>query len=47
LEQDFAAKNLFQDSRERASRKVSLFTLIALAARWRRIHFLDALAEPN
>jgi hypothetical protein len=47
LEQDFAAKNLFQDSRERASRKVSLFTLVASAARWRFIHFLDGLAGPN
>jgi len=47
LEQNFAAKNLSQDSRERASRKVSLFALVASAARWRLIHFLYASAGPN
>jgi hypothetical protein len=33
-------------AKERAA-KVLLFTLVALAARWRRIHFLDGLAGPN
>jgi len=35
--------HLSQDFRERASRKVLLFKLFALAARWRRIHFLEGL----